>query len=54
MATVGVVRTDAQLDTLSTVAIGFMLIVNLPLMVLLAHKALAAQREYFEQLRDGG
>ena len=54
VATVGVVRTDAQLDTLSTVAIGFMLIVNLPLMVLLAHKALAAQREYFEQLRDGG
>lgn len=53
VATVGVVRTDAQLDTLSTVAIGFMLIVNLPLMILLAHKALAAQREYFEQLRDG-
>lgn len=54
VATVGVVRTDAQLDTLSTVAIGFMLIVNLPLMILLAHKALAAQREYFQQLRDGG
>ena len=53
VATIGVVRTDAQLDTLSTVAIGFMLIVNLPLMILLAHKALAAQREYFQQLRDG-
>ena len=51
VATVGVVRTDAELDTLSTVAIGFMLAINLPLMLLLAHKAIAAQRSYFADLK---
>ena len=45
------VRTDAELDTLSTVAIGFMLAINLPLMLLLAHKAIAAQRSYFADLK---
>ena len=54
VATVGIVRTDAQLDTLSTVAIGFMLIINLPVMILLAHKALATQRQYFRELRREG
>lgn len=54
VATAGIVRTDAQLDTLSTVAIGFMLIINLPVMILLAHKALATQRQYFRELRSEG
>ena len=52
VATVGVVRTDAELDTLSTVAIGFMLAINLPLMLLLAHKAIAAQRSYFADIKQ--
>lgn len=54
VATVGVVRTDAELDTLSTVAIGFMLAINLPLMMLLAHKAIAAQRTYFHEMKREG
>jgi len=53
VATVGVVRTDAELDTLSTVAIGFMLAINLPLMMLLAHKAIAAQKSYFVEMNPG-
>lgn len=52
VATVGVVRTDAELDTLSTVAIGFMLAINLPLMMVLAHKAIAAQRTYFVDMQQ--
>ncbi|MHA7834292.1 MAG: alanine:cation symporter family protein, partial [Algiphilus sp.] len=54
VATVGIVRTDAELDTLSTVAIGFMLAINLPLMLLLAHKAIAAQRSYFDDIKQEG
>jgi AGCS family alanine or glycine:cation symporter len=49
----GFIRTDAEIDTLSTVALGFMLAINLPTMVLLGSKAMAAQRDYFRRLKRG-
>jgi AGCS family alanine or glycine:cation symporter len=49
----GIIHTDAELDTLSTVALGFMLAVNLPIMLLLGNKAMAAYRDYFARLRRG-
>ena len=49
----GFIRTDAELDTLSTVALGFMLAINLPTMVLLGHKAMRAQRDYFRRVKRG-
>ncbi|HEY0975287.1 MAG TPA: amino acid carrier protein [Solimonas sp.] len=49
----GFIRTDIELDALSTVALGFMLAVNLPTMVLLGHRAMRAYHDYFERLRRG-
>ncbi|MEW6166897.1 MAG: alanine/glycine:cation symporter family protein [Pseudomonadota bacterium] len=45
----GFIRTDAELDTVSTVALGFMLAVNLPMMVILGHKAMRAYHDYFRR-----
>ncbi|MFP5306658.1 MAG: alanine/glycine:cation symporter family protein [Gammaproteobacteria bacterium] len=47
----GFIRTDAELDTVSTVALGFMLAVNLPMMVILGHKAMRAYHDYFRRRR---
>jgi alanine or glycine:cation symporter, AGCS family len=52
-ACLGFIRTDVELDTLSTVALGFMLAVNLPTMLLLGHKAMAAYHDYFRRLDRG-
>ena len=49
----GFIRTDAEIDTLSTVALGFMLAVNLPTMLLLGHKAMGAWHDYFRRLNAG-
>jgi AGCS family alanine or glycine:cation symporter len=49
----GFIRTDAEIDTLSTVALGFMLAVNLPTMLLLGPKAMAAWHDYFRRLKAG-
>ncbi len=49
----GFIRTDAEIDTLSTVALGFMLAVNLPTMLLLGHKAMGAWHDYFRRLKSG-
>lgn len=46
----GIIRTDVELDTLSTVALGFMLMVNLPLMLLLGGSAMRAYKDYFRRL----
>lgn len=49
----GFIRTSGELDTLSTVALGFMLAVNLPVMVLLGHRAMGAYHDYFRRLKRG-
>lgn len=49
----GYIRTDAQIDTLSTVALGFMLAVNLPTMLLLGPRAMRAYHDYFRRLKRG-
>ena len=49
----GFIRTAAEIDTISTVAIGFMLAINVPVIVVLGNKAMAAYKEYFRRLDNG-
>ncbi len=49
----GFIRTAREVDTLSTVALGFMLAVNLPVMALLGSKAMKAWHDYFARLKRG-
>ena len=49
----GFIRTAAEIDTISTVAIGFMLAINVPVMVVLGSKAMAAYKDYFRRLDNG-
>ena len=49
----GFIRTAAEIDTISTVALGFMLAINLPVMVALGSTAMRAQRDYFRRLKSG-
>jgi alanine or glycine:cation symporter, AGCS family len=46
----GFIRTDVELDTLSTIALGFMLIINLPMMVALGPVMIRAYKDYFRRL----
>ena len=49
----GFIRTSAELDAISTVGMGFMYLVNLPLMLLLGGRAMAAYHDYFKRLHAG-
>ncbi|MFA5939298.1 MAG: amino acid carrier protein [Sinimarinibacterium sp.] len=49
----GFIKTSIQLDTLSTIGMGFMYAINLPLMLLLGSRAMNAYHDYFERLRAG-
>lgn len=49
----GFIRTAAEIDALSTVALGFMLAVNLPLMLILGSRTMGAWHDYFRRLRRG-
>jgi AGCS family alanine or glycine:cation symporter len=49
----GFIRTSAEIDTLSTVAMGFMIAVNLPTMLLLGSRAMSAYHDYFRRLQSG-
>ncbi len=49
----GFIRTDVELDTVSTVALGFMLAINLPTMLILGYKAMHAYRSYFQRYEAG-
>jgi len=49
----GFIRTSREVDTLSTVALGFMLAVNLPVMLLLGTRAMGAWHDYFRRLNRG-
>lgn len=52
-ATFGFIDTSVQLDAISTVGMGFMYAINLPLMVILGHKAMGAYHDYFRRLKAG-
>lgn len=46
----GFIRTSVQLDTLSTIGMGFMYAINLPLMLILGSRAMRAYHDYFRRL----
>jgi AGCS family alanine or glycine:cation symporter len=49
----GFIRTSVELDAISTVGMGFMYLVNLPLMLLLGSRAMSAYKDYFRRLKLG-
>lgn len=49
----GFIKTSVELDTLSTIGMGFMYAINLPLMLLLGSRAMRAYHDYFARLRAG-
>lgn len=53
VACFGFIETSGQLDAISTVGLGFMYLINLPLMLVLGHKAMAAYHGYFRRLAAG-
>ncbi len=46
----GFIRTASEIDTLSTVALGFMMAVNLPIMLVMGGKAMRAYKDYLRRL----
>ncbi|MEC9406883.1 MAG: amino acid carrier protein [Pseudomonadota bacterium] len=53
VACLGFIRTSAELDSISTVGLGFMLAINLPIMLVLGHKMTREYRRYFARIRSG-
>ncbi|MCK5858688.1 amino acid carrier protein [Abyssibacter sp.] len=49
----GFIRTSGELDSISTVALGFMLVINLPIMLLLGSRMVHQYRDYFDRIRRG-
>jgi alanine or glycine:cation symporter, AGCS family len=49
----GFIRTPIELDNISTFGFGLMLVINVPLTLLFAHKAIAAYYAYLGKLRRG-
>jgi AGCS family alanine or glycine:cation symporter len=49
----GFIKTSVQLDAISTVGMGFMYAINLPLMVIMGRKAMDAYHDYFRRLHAG-
>ena len=52
-ATTGFVSTDRELDNLTGIGTGVMLLANLPIVVLFAHQAMKAYRNYVDRLKSG-
>ncbi len=53
LSTVGLVTTDAELDNLTTLGTGVMLIVNIPIMLIFGAFAMKTYRQYFARLKAG-
>ncbi len=53
IACFGFITTSGELDAISTVGMGFMYAINLPLMVIMGGKAMRAYHDYFRRLRSG-
>jgi AGCS family alanine or glycine:cation symporter len=53
LVTVQLVRTESQLDILSTLGTGVMLLVNIPIMLIFGPEAMRAYRDYNRRLKAG-
>lgn len=53
VATIGLVQTDRELDNLTGIGTGVMLVANLPIMWLFSRQAMAAYRDYIDRLDSG-
>jgi AGCS family alanine or glycine:cation symporter len=53
LACFGFIKTSEELDALSTVGMGFMYAINLPLMLVLGRRAMGAYHDYFRRLDAG-
>ncbi|MEO0422838.1 MAG: amino acid carrier protein [Pseudomonadota bacterium] len=53
VATLGFIRTSTELDNLTGIGMGVMLVANLPIMWLFGHQAINAYRDYIRRLDSG-
>lgn len=53
LACFGFIKSSEELDSISTVGMGFMYAINLPLMVVMGAKAMGAYHSYFRRLKAG-
>jgi AGCS family alanine or glycine:cation symporter len=49
----GFIKSSEELDSISTVGMGFMYLINLPLMVVMGRRAMGAYHDYFRRLKAG-
>jgi alanine or glycine:cation symporter, AGCS family len=53
VACFGFIKSSEELDSISTVGMGFMYLINLPLMVIMGRRAMDAYHDYFRRLKAG-
>jgi AGCS family alanine or glycine:cation symporter len=53
VACFGFIKGSEELDSISTVGMGFMYAINLPLMLVMGHRAMRAYHDYFRRLKAG-
>jgi AGCS family alanine or glycine:cation symporter len=53
VATLGLIKTDAQLDNITGIGTGVMILANLPILWLGSRQAITAYKEYVERLKNG-
>lgn len=53
VACFGFIKSSEELDSISTVGMGFMYLINLPLMLVMGHRAMRAYHDYFRRLDAG-
>ena len=53
VACFGFIKSSEELDSISTVGMGFMYLINLPLMVIMGRRAMGAYHDYFRRLKAG-
>src|SRR5689334_11406629 len=53
VACFGFIKSSEELDSISTVGMGFMYLINLPMMVVMGRRAMRAYHDYFRRLKAG-
>jgi alanine or glycine:cation symporter, AGCS family len=53
VACFGFIKSSEELDSISTVGMGFMYLINLPMMVVMGRRAMGAYHDYFRRLKAG-
>lgn len=53
ITTLGFIETDVELDTVTTLGLGVMLVVNIPIMWIFASESMSAYYEYFARVKAG-